>query len=182
MKPMTRFVIILGFSLFLLSGGMNVVFAGNIQQEEDLSNQDPIFAYFSGYTGLETETIKNYQHEGFVLGDIAQAFHITQDRETLDLEPVLTQVKEVGWGVVYKELLGESSEHKGLGWLFKEEEKPGNSQVEKEQPEQANNDQEKTNNGNNDNSDKVTGPPEQANNDKDKEKENNGKGNDKVKP
>ena len=131
--------------------------------------------YLSGFTGLKTETILNYQTEGFHLGDVAQAYHLNQDEETLDLSPILNLAKEVGWGAAYQQLGYQPGEHKGLGWLFKEEGKPGNTpdkDKDTNPPDQANNDKDKDTNppdqANND-KDKDTSPPDHANNDKDKD-------------
>lgn len=165
-----RLLVFLLICMVLLSGT-----SGNVQANElEPETPNPIIAYLSGVTGLAETEIVSYQESGFGLGQIAKAYYLISLQGEGEYESVLTQAVEMGWGELYKSLGYHPSEKKGLGWLFKDGEKPGNKPEEIGPPDHANNDKDKEtgppDHANND-KDKETGPPDHANNDKDKEKE-----------
>ncbi len=154
MKKIKPTLIVFIVSLFLFHN-VGMVKADD-PAPEDSETQNPVVMYLSGLTGLATEEILNLQNTGYGLGQIAKAFYLVEMSGSGDLEAVMAEAKETGWGNLYQSWGNHPSEIKGLGWLFKLEGKPDKVGP----PDHANNDKDKV---------KDTSPPEQANNDKDKE-------------
>lgn len=155
MKKISKLMLILSvLTLFLIHD------IGFVQADDpdpiDEGAQNPVVVYLAGLTGLGTQEILNLQNTGYGLGQIAKAFYLIDLSGVGELEAVMAEAKEIGWGNLYKNWGNHPSEIKGLGWLFKHEGKP--DQVGP--PDHANNDK-----------DKDTSPPEHANNDKDKDKD-----------
>lgn len=141
--------------VIIMINSVGIVHADDPDPVEN-DTQNPVVAFLAGLTGLETQAILDLQDTGFGLGQIAKAYHFVELNSGGELETVLSEAKEIGWGNLYKNWGYHPSEIKGLGWLFKHNDnvdKPG-------PPDQANNDKIK------DDKDKDTSPPDHANNDK----------------
>lgn len=161
----------------LLVGTFGFVSADETEPEdEDMINQNPVAGYLATLTGLEAGDILTLQSEGYGMGEIAKAYYLlTMEDETVveepeieegsestaptvtleDLQALLAEAKEIGWGEYYKELGLHPGLQGGIGWLFKK-----GKQMQLEEGETFRHGK----------PDKEVGPPEHANNDKDKVK------------
>ena len=157
-----RIFSILMMILFLLVTGTGTVFAQDEPPEEDPEGagqgQNPVAFYLSDILEVEYEEVITLQKEdGYGLGNISKAFYILSlategmlEGFEGDINFVLEQAKEMGWGNYYKSLDMHPGGGHGLGWMFKEYGK-----------------KEKTHHGK---PDWAGGPPDHANNNKDKDK------------
>ena len=139
--------------LMLLVLGTGVVMADEETPEDEGEGvgQNPVALYLADQIeGLTYELIREYQENDIGLGNISKAFYV-QSEKGGDIETIIADAKDMGWGEYFKSLEMKPGGGHGLGWMFKEYGK-------KVKPEHGK-------------PDWAGGPPDHANNDKDKTKD-----------